>query len=55
MRWTGHGERRNAFRILERKKPLGRLGWGGIDWIDLARVKDRWRATVSIVMNLWLP
>jgi hypothetical protein len=25
---------------------------GGVDWIRLARDRDRWRAVVSAVMNL---
>jgi hypothetical protein len=25
---------------------------GGMDWIDMAQVRDRWRAVVSAVMNL---
>jgi hypothetical protein len=25
---------------------------GGMDWIDLSRVRDRWRAVVNKVMNL---
>jgi hypothetical protein len=28
---------------------------GDIDWIDLAEVRDKWRALVSVVINLWLP
>jgi hypothetical protein len=51
----------------ERKRPLGRprrrwvnnikmdlteIGWGGIDWIDLAQDRVQWRAIVSTVMNL---
>jgi hypothetical protein len=28
---------------------------GGMDWIDLAQDKDRWRAVVNAVMNLWFP
>jgi hypothetical protein len=31
---------------------LGRLAWGGVDWIRLAHDRDRWRAVVSAVMNL---
>ena len=29
--------------------------YGGMDWIDLAQVKERWRAVVSAVMNLRVP
>jgi hypothetical protein len=28
---------------------------GGMDWIDLAQDKDRWRALVKAVMNLQVP
>jgi hypothetical protein len=27
-------------------------GWGGMDWIDLAQDRDRWRVLVNMVMNL---
>jgi len=30
-------------------------GGGGVDWIDLAPDKDKWRALVNEVMNLRLP
>jgi hypothetical protein len=54
----------------EGKKPLGRprgtwvdnikidfreIGWGCMDWINLAQDKDQWKALVSTVMNLWVP
>ena len=29
-------------------------GWG-MDWIGLAHDKNRWRALVDTVMNLWVP
>jgi hypothetical protein len=28
-----------------------RSGVGGVDWIDLAKDRDRWRAVVNAVMN----
>jgi hypothetical protein len=54
----------------EGKRPLGRsrrrwvnnikmdlreIGWDGMDWIDLAQVRDQWRSLVSTVMSLWVP
>jgi hypothetical protein len=34
---------------------LGEVGWGGVDWIGLAQDRNRWRALVNAVMNLWVP
>jgi hypothetical protein len=34
---------------------LRRIGWGGVDWIYLAQVRDQWRALVNTVMNLRVP
>jgi hypothetical protein len=32
-----------------------RMGWYGMDWIDLAQDRDQWRALVKMVMNLQVP
>jgi hypothetical protein len=36
------------------KMDLKEIGWGGggVEWIELAQDRDRWRAVVSAVMNL---
>ena len=54
----------------EGKRPLGRprrrwednikmdlqeVGYGGMDWIELAQDRERWRAVVNAVMNLRVP
>jgi hypothetical protein len=54
----------------EGKRPLGRpkrswkdnikmdlreIGWGGVDWIDMAQDRDLWRAVVNTVLNLRVP
>jgi hypothetical protein len=51
----------------EGKRPLGRprrrwddvirmdlreIGWGSVDWIQLAQDRDRWRDLVNTVINL---
>jgi hypothetical protein len=37
------------------KMDLRVIGWGGMDWIDLAQERDQWRALVNMVMNLQVP
>jgi hypothetical protein len=37
------------------KIDLIEVGWDGIDWIDLAQDRDKWRALVNTVMNPRVP
>ena len=61
------GGHRVLVRRPEGKRPLGKprrrwednikidlqqVGWGGMDWIDLAQDRDSWRALVNALMNL---
>ena len=56
--------RREGKRPLERprcrwedniKMDLQEVGWGGMDWIDLAEGRDSWLAVVNAVMDLRVP
>jgi hypothetical protein len=31
---------------------LGEVGWGDVDWIGLAKDRNKWRALVNSVLNL---
>ena len=41
--------------VTEIKSDLQEVGCGGVDWIDLAQDRDRWREHVTAVMNLVVP
>jgi hypothetical protein len=37
------------------KMDVREIGWGGMDWIHMAKDRDQWRALVTTVMNLRVP
>jgi hypothetical protein len=37
------------------KKDVGEIGWGGIDWIRLTKIRDKRRALVNALINLRFP
>jgi hypothetical protein len=37
------------------KMDLREIGWGGMDWIDLAQDMDEWRGLVNTAINPSVP
>jgi hypothetical protein len=48
----GRPRRRWKYNI---KIDLEDIGWGVMDWIDLARDRDQWLALVNTVLNVRVP
>ena len=66
----GEGRVQDLVGKREGRRPLGRprrrweenikmdlqeVGCGGMDWIELAQDRDRWRTLVNALMNLRVP
>jgi hypothetical protein len=47
------GRQRNRWEDM--KMDRNKAGCDGVDWIHLAKDKDKWQAILKVVMNLWVP
>jgi hypothetical protein len=53
---VGKPERRPRCRWEDNvKMDLREIGRGGVDWIDLTQVRDKWSALVNTMTNLRVP
>jgi hypothetical protein len=57
-----HGEEIKEYKKTRKKEEIlsvhlstYRMGWSGLDWIDMAQDRDQWRALVNTVLNLRVP
>jgi hypothetical protein len=42
-------------RVDNIRMDLGEVGWGDVDWICLAKDRNRWRVLVNSVLKLRVP
>jgi hypothetical protein len=35
--------------VVNNRMDLREIGWGGMDWIDLAQDREQWRALVNVI------
>jgi hypothetical protein len=42
-------------RVDNIKMDLREISWNGVDWIDIAQDRDKWRALVYTVLNCRVP
>jgi hypothetical protein len=47
--------RRPRRRWVDIRMDLGEVGWADVDWIGLAKDKNRCRAVVNSILNLRVP
>jgi len=58
--WGNLRERHHLGRPRRRwedniKMDFQQVACGDMDWIELAQDRDRWRALVNALMNIWVP
>jgi hypothetical protein len=47
--------RARSLRAVGEEMDLRKIGWDGVDWMDMAQDRDQWKALVNTVLNLRVP
>jgi hypothetical protein len=53
--FVGKPEGKRLLRRPRNRWDNGKLGWEGVDWIDIAQDRDLWWAVVNMEVNLRVP